>query len=67
MIDNYPKLSPREREICNLIKGGATSKEIAASLSISLATVRKHRELIRRKLGLTNKDINLLSYLSGMQ
>lgn len=65
VIDYYPKLSPREREICNMIKGGATSKEIAACLNISLATVRKHRELIRRKLGLTNKDINLLTHLGG--
>lgn len=62
----YSKLSPREIEICNLIKMGSTSKEIAKSLKISAATVQKHRELIRRKLGLTNKDVNLPSYLKNL-
>jgi PAS domain S-box-containing protein len=65
VVEKYSKLSPREREICNMIKSGLTSKEIASTLNISLATVQKHRELIRRKLGLINKKINLTNYLKG--
>ncbi len=61
----YSKLSPREIEICNLIKSGATSKDIANELSISLATVQKHRESIRKKLKITNKNINLMTFLKG--
>ena len=61
----YSKLSPREREISDLIKNGISSKEIAAALNIALATVRKHRELIRRKLGISGKNINLTNYLKG--
>ncbi len=57
------KLTPRESHICELIKGGLTSKEIAADLGISLQTVHKHRNLIRRKLKLGNTDINLITYL----
>jgi PAS domain S-box-containing protein len=59
----YSKLSPRETEICNLIRGGATSKEISDTLYITVGTVKKHRETIRRKLGLTRKDENLVNYL----
>ena len=59
----YSKLSPREAEICGLIKNGNSSKAIASALHVSLATVNKHREAIRRKLGLTNKHINLVSFL----
>jgi DNA-binding CsgD family transcriptional regulator len=66
VVSMYYRLSPREREICHMIKSGSTSKEIAATLNISLATVQKHRELIRRKLGLINKDINLVNYLKGV-
>jgi len=62
----YSKLSPREIEVCNLIKLGNTSKEIAETLNISPATVQKHREQIRRKLGLTNKDVNLPSHLKNL-
>ena len=61
----FSKLSPREIEICNLIKNGHTTKEIAEMLSISFLTVNKHRERIRKKLGVSNKDINLSSFLKN--
>ncbi len=66
ILHAYSKLSPREVEICNLTKNGATSKEIAGTLNISLATVGKHRENIRKKLILSNKNINLASFLKEM-
>jgi PAS domain S-box-containing protein len=59
----YSKLTSRESEICALIKEGTTSKQISQSLNISLATVLKHREIIRKKLGITNIDISLATYL----
>ncbi|UCE66906.1 MAG: PAS domain S-box protein [Candidatus Zixiibacteriota bacterium] len=62
----YSKLSNREIEICNLIKMDWTSKEIANTLKLSVATVHKHRETIRSKLGLTNKEINLQSYIKNL-
>jgi PAS domain S-box-containing protein len=61
--DRYGSLTPRELEICELIKAGTSSKQIAEALSLSLFTVHKHREQIRKKLGLTNKSVNLSSYL----
>jgi two-component system, NarL family, sensor histidine kinase UhpB len=60
------KLSPREMEICAMIKNGASSKDIAEALDIALVTVQKHREVIRKKLGLTNKNINLTTHLRNM-
>jgi PAS domain S-box-containing protein len=59
----YGKLTPREIEICNLLKGGATSKDVAKALDISILTVNKHRERIRKKLVLVKKDVNLSTYL----
>ena len=64
ILHAYSKLSPREVEICNLIKNGETSKEIAKILDISIVTVNKHRERIRKKLVISNKHINLASYLN---
>ena len=63
----YSKLSTREIQICNLIKKGATSVETAKTLSISPATIQKHRESIRRKLNITNKKVNLATYLKGFE
>jgi PAS domain S-box-containing protein len=58
------KLSPRELEICQLIKNGFTSKQIAVALHNSEQTIRKQRKLIRRKLGISNQKVNLASFLA---
>jgi len=60
------QLTPREIEICNMIKGGLTSKDISNLLSISFRTVEKHRRNIRQKIGISNKNINLTSYLHNL-
>lgn len=60
----FSKLTHREIEICTMIKNGLTSKEIAALLNISTLTVHRYREFIRRKLGITNKSVNLTAFLN---
>lgn len=62
----YPKLTPRECEICRLIKNGMTSKEIAHALKLAVPTVHKHRELIRKKLGLAGGKANLQTHLESI-
>jgi PAS domain S-box-containing protein len=64
--EKYAKLSPRELEVCRLIKKGMTSKEIAEALKLSALTIHKYRELIRKKLGLANSDVNLNTYLESI-
>jgi len=59
-------LTPRQLQICRMIKNGHTSKEIAKSLGTSLLTIHKHREAIRDKLGIKNRGINLNSYLQSL-
>jgi len=61
------RLTPRELEICNFIKTGLSNSEIASNLFISVGTVKKHREQIRKKLGLANKKRNLAAFLRGNQ
>ena len=43
-------LTPREREVFQLLALGKANKEIATALDISLGTVKKHRENLQRKL-----------------
>jgi len=61
--NNLSKLTPREFEICDLIALNMSSKQISETLNLSLFTVHKHRESIREKLQITNKEINLSAYL----
>lgn len=43
-------LTPREREVFQLLAIGKTNKEVAIKLDITLGTVKKHRENLQRKL-----------------
>jgi DNA-binding NarL/FixJ family response regulator len=65
-IPVYSRLSAREAEICQMIKQGLTSKDIADILHVTVGTIQKHREKIRKKLGIINKDINLTNYLKNL-
>ena len=46
------RLSPREREILQLLAEGKAMKEIAAMLHVSIKTVETHRRTMMSKLGL---------------
>jgi DNA-binding NarL/FixJ family response regulator len=50
--NNLTRLSPREREVVQLVSEGKASKEIATILNVSLATAETHRSNIFRKLRL---------------
>jgi len=62
---NYLSLTPTEVNICNMIRSGLQTKEIAQIRKVSTATINRHREHIRRKLKITNSDINLMTYLQS--
>ncbi len=68
VIDNYVQraeargrgqdaelLSPREREVLQLLAEGLSNQEIAGQLNISVKTVETHRSKIMKKLGVDNK------------
>lgn len=61
--NNYNKLTPRELDVCEKLKLGLTTKEIANALHISDQTIEKHRTSIRRKLQIKHKNINLAAFL----
>jgi two-component system response regulator NreC len=50
--DSYDLLSPREREILQLVAEGHSSKEIANVLHLSVYTVETHRANLMQKLSL---------------
>jgi len=46
------RLTPREREIVQLLAEGKSSKEVAVALGLSVKTAETHRSNIMRKLEL---------------
>ena len=49
--DSLEELTPRERQVLQLIAESCTSKEIAAKLDISVKTADTHRANLMKKLG----------------
>jgi len=64
-IGSITSLSSREMEICNMIKGGLSSKEMAQMLRVSPRTIDTFRNRIRKKLGITSKDISIYTYIQS--
>ena len=50
--DPRSELSPREREVLQLLAEGMTSKEIAGKLDLAVSTIETHRKQIMAKLDL---------------
>jgi DNA-binding NarL/FixJ family response regulator len=50
--DSYELLSPREREILQLVAEGKSSKDVANLLGLSVYTVETHRARVMQKLNL---------------
>lgn len=50
--ESFPVLTPREREVLQLISEGASVKKIAPILRVSTKTIETHREHIMKKLNI---------------
>lgn len=62
----FSQLTPRETEICSMIRNGRQTKEIGEVMGISDRTVEKFRQKIRRKLGISGKHVNITTFLRSI-
>jgi DNA-binding CsgD family transcriptional regulator len=65
LSNNFHSLTPTEITICNMIRSGMRTKEIAQIRKVSTATIHRHREHIRKKLRISNSEVNLSTYLQS--
>jgi len=56
-------LTPKEIDVCNMIRNGFGTKQISEALHISPRTIETHRNSIRKKLAISGKEVNLATYL----
>lgn len=60
-------LTPTESQVSSLIKDGKTTKEIASILGVASSSIDTHRKSIRKKIGLSRTNINLVTYLRSLE
>lgn len=62
--ESFDRLTPREREIVQLLGKGASNKEIANQLTVTEKTVKAHLTSIFRKLGISDR-LHLALFVNG--
>lgn len=62
VLDAYDMLTPREREVLELVSDGYTNARVASHLSISRRTAEAHRASVMHKLQLRN-PLDLIRYV----
>lgn len=60
----YPDLSPADLKLCAFLRLNMSSKEIAALCRVTVKSVEVMRSRLRKKLNITNTDVNLNTFLS---
>ncbi|QGV82500.1 DNA-binding response regulator [Streptomyces ficellus] len=61
------ELTPREREVTQMVARGMSTEEVARELTIGVATVRTHLYRVRTKLGARDRaQLVSLAYRSGL-
>jgi DNA-binding CsgD family transcriptional regulator len=62
---DVPVLTPRERQVLQLVASGAANKRVALDLGMTEHTVKFHLASVFRKLGVTNRTEAAARYLSS--
>jgi two-component system response regulator FixJ len=54
VTDRLTRLTPRERQVMDLLLAGKTSKEIAVAMNVSTRTVEGHRRMVLSKMDVSS-------------
>lgn len=64
LIEQFPNLSPQEQRLCAFLRLNMTSKEISEITGQRVSTIEMARTRLRKKLGITNTQTNLITFLA---
>lgn len=59
-----PRITPRQRQVVELIAAGCSNEEVGERLGISPRTAKAHSDVLRQKLGVTRRRQIPVAYRS---
>ncbi len=66
LAEKYPKLTNKDRKLCALLRLQLSTKEIATIMHQNPSSVEVARTRLRKKLNVSNTEINLVTFLSDI-
>jgi FixJ family two-component response regulator len=66
VLERLARLTPREREVMELLVAGKTSKELAVAMNVSVRTVEGHRRMVFLKMNVSSAA-QLVSAVLGVR
>jgi tetratricopeptide (TPR) repeat protein len=64
LLHKYPELTPNELKLCAFLRLNMSSKDISELTGQRLLTIDHARYRLRKKLGISNSEVNLVTFLS---
>lgn len=64
LVDKYPNLTPNELKLCAFLRLNLTSKDICELTGQQLSAIEVARYRLRKKLNISNSQVNLVTFLS---
>ena len=64
LIQQFPKLSPNEQRLCAFLRLNLSTKEVADITGRNARSIEMARFRLRKKLGISSQDVNLISFIS---
>jgi len=64
LLKKFPTLSPNELKLCAFLRLNMSSKDIAELTGQRISSLETARYRLRQKLGISNADVNLITFLS---
>lgn len=66
LLHNYPELTQNELKLCAFLRLNMSTKDISELTGQRFLTIDQARFRLRKKLGITNSETNLVTFLSQM-
>ena len=64
LLKKFPNLTPSEQKLCAFLRLNMTTKDISELTGQSISTLETGRYRLRKKLNISNSQVNLITFLS---